>query len=225
MSDANLEKSSTESTDLTTTAQIALEFFGAAKSEVLIRIRVRDTLLATFAAAAFTAIAAILAASQLGPRYLYGIPYLSLAFTLLVSYHHAGIGALGNHCATDLLPRLAKEGRVLAFEYSNVFHHYHKKSATRRAWAHGMILLLPAAIALIVNIQDTLPSTYSTAPHFTGMWFGGLLLMVVAGLVIQRSNRAHFQGFQHTGTFPPMTLLDGLEKKGGFQTEVQHHKK
>ena len=212
MSDASTTKLSSEPTDLTTTAQIALEFFSIAKSEVHIRIRVRDTLLAAFAAAAFAAIAAILAAGQLGPRYLYGIPYLSLAFTLLVSYHHAGIGALGNHCATDLLPRLAKEGRVLAFEYSNVFHNYHKKSATRRVWAHGMILLLPAGIALVVNIQDALPATYLTTPHFTGMWFGSLLLMVVSALVIQRSNRAHFQGFQHSGTFSPATIFDGPEK-------------
>jgi hypothetical protein len=212
MSDPNTSKLGGEPTDLTATAQIALEFFGIAKSEVLIRIRVRDTLLAAFAAAAFTAIAAILAASQLGPRYLYGVPYLSLAFTLLVSYHHAGIGALGNHCATDLLPRLAKEGRVLAFEYSNVFHNYHKKSATRRAWAHGMILLLPAGIALVVNIKDTFSETYSVTPHFTGMWFGSLLLMVVSGLVIHRSNRAHFQGFQHSGVFPPTTVLDSLER-------------
>lgn len=212
MSDAQTQKVVAEPTDLTTTAQIALGFFEVAKGEVLVRIRMRDTLLAAFAAAAFTSMAAMLAANQLGPRYLYGIPYLSLAFTLLVSYHHAGIGALGNHCATDLLPRLAREGRVLAFEYSNVFHSYHRKSATRRAWAHGMILLLPAGIALVVNFQDALPATYSTTPYATGMWFGSLLLMVTSALVIHRSNRAHFQGFQHAGSFPSTTVLDNLEK-------------
>jgi hypothetical protein len=200
-------------TEMTVGAKIALEFFTLAKNEVLIRIRVRDTLLATYAAAAFTAIAAILSSSQLGAAYLYGVPYLSLAFTLLVSYHHAGIGALGTHCATDLLPKLAAEGKVFAFEYSNVFHQYHRKNATRRAVAHAMILLLPPAIALIVNFRDALPVTYVENPKLTGMWFLSMCLMLISGLVIHRSNRAHFDGLQHTGPFATTRFLEELEEK------------
>ena len=206
------KQQSAEATDLTPAAKIALEFFSAAKDEVLIRIRMRDTLLATFAAAAYTAVATILASSQLGEKYLYGVPYLSLAFSLLVSYHHAGIGALGNHCASDLLPRLAREGHVLGFEYSNVFHQYHKKNATRRTLAHVMILLFPAGLALGINWRDLLPANYAQSPFLTGLWLIGLAMMIVAAAVIHRSNRAHFQGFAHQ-EFPSTTAFDELERR------------
>lgn len=188
--------------NLSVGAQVALNYFDVAKAEILIRIRVRDTLLATYAAAAFTAIAAILASTELGARYLYGIPYLALAFTLLVSYHHAGIGALGNHCARDLLPILSEESGVTAYEYSNTFHRYHKKSATRRSIAHAMILLLPASIALVVNYRDLLPASYKDTPQYWGLWTGSLVLMAIAILVIHRSNRAHFHGFEHQNQLP-----------------------
>ena len=204
-----------EADDLTPGAKIALEFFSIAKAEVVARIRVRDTLLATYAAAAFTAIATILASQRLGEHFLYGIPYLSLAFSLLVSYHHAGIGALGNHCATDLLPRLAREGRVLAFEYSSVFHQYHKKNSSRRVVAHAMILLLPSAIALLINWSDLLPSQYTLAPQFAVSWIVGLLLMVLSYAVIHRSNRTHYQGFERKGGgFPSTRLLAEIDTSG-----------
>ena len=198
------------STDLSKRSMVALEFFKVAKDEILIRIRVRDTLLAAYAAGAFTGIAAIIASSDLGPHYLYGIPYLSLAFCLLVSYHHAGIGAIGNHCATDLLPHLAREVRVLAYEYSNVYHRYHKKNATRRVLAHAMILLLPSSIALVVNIHDLAPENYAVRPQFVALWAVSLVLIIVSYAVILRSNRTHFEGFQHKGDFPNTAILDDL---------------
>lgn len=200
-----------ESADLTVGAQIALEYFGIAKSEILTRIRVRDTMLATYAAAAFTAIAAILASHQLGAHYLYGVPYLSLAFTLLVSYHHAGIGALGSHCAKDLLPTLTREGRILAFEHSSIFHQFHQKNATRRTIAHGMILLLPPAIALFVNYEDAHSITSETR-QFTAMWYGGVGLMIVSAGVIYRSNRPHYRGVDHTSDEPSQSFFDALER-------------
>ena len=99
--------------------------------------------LATYAAAAFTAMAAILAASQLGEHFLYGIPYLALAFCLLVSYE------------------------------------------LRRG------------------------------PQFAGLWVASLLITVLGFAVIHRSNRPHYQGFHHNGTFPPTTVFDALERSRG----------
>jgi hypothetical protein len=198
--------------ELSPAAKIALEFFGCAKSEVHVRIRMRDTLLAAYAAGAYTAIATVLSSAQLGEKFLYGIPYLALAFSLLVSYHHAGIGALGSHCATDLFPTLAREGRVLGFEYSNVFHHYHKKNSTRRALAHVMILLFPAGIALGINWRDVLPSIYALTPHLTVLWLLGAVMMILSAAVIYRSNRSHYEGFVHDG-FPTTTILDAIERR------------
>ena len=197
--------------ELSPSSEVALEFFSIAKAEITARIRVRDTLLAAYAAAAFTAIATVLAAPQLGQHYLYGMPYLALAFTLLVSYHHAGIGALGNYCATDLLPKIERETRVLGFEHSQIYHQYHKKNSSRRVVAHAMILLLPPSLALLINWQDLLPTSYASSPQFSLLWLVTLALMVIAYAVIHRSNRTHYLGLVYEGRFPP---TESLESRG-----------
>jgi hypothetical protein len=197
--------------ELSPTGEVALEFFTVAKAEITARIRVRDTLLAAYAAAAFTAIATILASPLLGPHYLYGIPYLALAFTLLVSYHHAGIGALGNYCATDLLTKLSRESRVLGFEHSHVYHQYHKKNSSRRVWAHAMILLFPAAIVLLINWEDLTPVKYAQQAHFAAIWGVSLVIMLVAFAVIHRSNRPHYQGLVFQGGFPTTDAFNALD--------------
>lgn len=202
----------TDTNELSRSAQMAVEFYKVCKDEVLLRVRVRDTLLAAYAAGAFTAIATVIASQQLGPHYLYGIPYLSLAFCLLVSYHHAGIGALSHHCATDLLPILWQESDVLAYEYSNIYHRYHRKNATRRGVAHAMILLLPAIICLVVNIDDLKPRVYSINPMFAVFWGASLLLIGVSCAVIWRSNRTHFEGFHHEGRAPTQSVVDALRR-------------
>jgi hypothetical protein len=197
--------------ELSPTSEVALEFFTVAKAEITARIRVRDTLLAAYAAGAFTAIATILASPLLGPHYLYGVPYLALAFTLLVSYHHAGIGALGNYCATDLLSKLSLESRVLGFEHSHVYHQYHKKNSSRRVWAHAMILLFPAALVLLINWDDLTPAKYAQQPHFAAIWAASLVIMLVAFAVIYRSNRPHYQGLIFKGGFPPTEAFNALD--------------
>jgi len=181
--------------DLTPRAKIALELCGIAKAEIVTRIRVRDTLLAGYSAAAFTAMSAIAASTLLGNEYLYGVPYLALAFSLLVSYHHAGIGALGTHCATDLFPVFAQEGSVRGFEFSSVFHQYHKKNAARRIVAHVLILLSPPTLALVLNLKDLRAAPTPDRPYPWLLWVLGLLLMTISVAVIYRSNRPHFHGF------------------------------
>lgn len=160
--------------EISPAGKIALEYMGAAKSEIIARIRVRDTLLATYAAAVFTAMAAILGAQQLGEHFLYGLPYLCFAFSILISYHHAGIGALGTHCAIDLLPILEVEGHVLGYEHSRVFRLHHSKHNSRRVIAHSMILLLPAVIAMVINFKDVLNSIAAgSVSHFSALWLFG----------------------------------------------------
>jgi len=194
--------------ELSPSSKVAFEFFTIAKAEITARIRVRDTLLAAYAAAAFTAIAAVLAAPQLGRHYLYGMPYLALAFTLLVSYHHAGIGTLGSYSATDLLPKIERETRVLGFEHSQIYHQYHKKNSSRRVVAHAMILLLPPGLTLLINWEDLAPTSYATSPQFSLLWLLTLALMIIAYAVIHRSNRPHYKGLVYEGRFPPTDSLD-----------------
>jgi hypothetical protein len=198
----------TKKEELSPASQVALEYLSTAKAEMTARIRVRDTLLAAYAAAAFTALATILASPLLGKQYLYGVPYLSLAFTLLVSYHHAGIGAIGTYCATNLLPRLAVETKVLGFEHSHVFHQYHKKNSSRRVIAHAMILQLPTGLALLINWEDLLPINYSANPQYLVIWLFSLGLTVISLLVIYRSNRTHYQGLGFQGDFPDTRALE-----------------
>jgi len=170
---------------------------------------VRDTLLAAYAAAAFTAMAAILGANQLGEHFLYGLPYLCFAFSILISYHHAGIGALGTHCAVDLLPFLEGEGKVLGYEHSKVFKMYHSKHSSRRVIAHIMILLLPAAISMVVNISDILSLIKTqTIDYFSAAWIAALGLMLLSLWIIIRSNKPHFRGLEFDTKFPSTTVLD-----------------
>jgi hypothetical protein len=170
----------------------------------------RDTLLATFAVGAFTAIAAISAANALGPRYLYGVPYLSLAFCLLVSYHHAAIGALGKHCATSLVPHISRHFGVLAYEHSNIYYQYHHKNATRRSFAHALILLLPAIVPLLVNANDLKPTSYAESPLFTAAWVVSVFLILISGGVLWRANRTFFTGMGHSGPLPSDSQFDAL---------------
>ena len=174
---------------LSARAEAALELVGVVKSEIVARIRVRDTLLAGYSAAAITTFGAVTSSKALGTEFLYVIPYLALAFTILVSYHQAGIGALGNHCATDLLEVLEKETGIRGFELSSIFYTYHGKASTRRSIAHFIILLLPPAWALWQN----LPDLYTVFPKNLP-WATGLFAMIVSAAVIVRSNRSHYHG-------------------------------
>ena len=202
---------SSSNADISAIGKIALEHLSLAKAEILIRIRVRDTLLATYAAAAFTAMAAILGTTQLGQHFLYGLPYLCFAFSILISYHHAGIGALGTHCALDLLPIIEREGNVLGYEHSKVFKSHHSKHNSRRVIAHVMILLLPAAIAMTVNFSDLADAlNKKSLDYFSAAWIGSLGLMLLSLWLIIRSNRAHYKGLEFHDRFPSTTVLDQL---------------
>ena len=174
--------------------EAALELIGIVKSEIVARIRVRDTLLAGYSAAAITTLGAVSTSSALGNNFLYVIPYLALAFTILVSYHQAGIGALGNHCANDLLPIVASETGIKGFELSSVYFTYHGKASTRRSIAHVIVLLLPPAWALWRNLSDVLNPVF---PVFA-LWFAGLAAMIISAGVIWRANRAHYHGVAPT---------------------------
>ena len=206
---------SSASDDISPIGKIALEHLSLAKAEILVRIRVRDTLLATYAAAAFTAMAAILGTAQLGEHFLYGLPYLCFAFSILISYHHAGIGALGTHCALDLLPTIEREGNVLGYEHSKVFKSHHSKHNSRRVIAHIMILLLPAAIAMAVNLNDLLDAiSKRSVDYFSLAWAGSLCLMMLSLWLIIRSNGAHYKGLDFKDPFPSTTVLDQLAPLG-----------
>jgi len=176
-------------TKLSPRAEVALELVGVVKTEIVARVRIRDTLLAGYSAAAITTFAAVSTSATLGNNFLYVVPYLALAFTILVSYHQAGIGALGRHCATDLLEVLEKETGVRGFELSNIFYMYHGKASTRRSIAHLIILLLPPAWALWKNIADLYTVFPATLP-----WLAGFAAMVIATGIIWRANRPHFHG-------------------------------
>jgi hypothetical protein len=89
------ENTPAETKKLSAKAEVALELVAVVKSEIVARIRVRDTLLAGYSAAAITTFGAVSTSANLGNQFLYVIPYLALAFTILVSYHQGGIGALG----------------------------------------------------------------------------------------------------------------------------------
>jgi hypothetical protein len=182
--------------DLSPGAKVALELCSIAKSEIIVRIRVRDTLLASHSMVAFTVIALVTASKQLGGEYLYGVPYLALAFALLVSYHHAGIGALGTYCARDLFPVLDQETGIKGFELAPTFNQYYKKNSTRRVIAHGLILLSPSTLSLILNFKDLLVATTPTVqfPWLRLLWVISIGLMGICVTVIYRSNRPHFEG-------------------------------
>jgi hypothetical protein len=179
--------------DLSPRAKVALELCGIAKSEIITRIRVRDTLLASYSMVAVLVFSAVIG-KTLGSEYLYGIPYLALAFALLASYHHAGIGTLGTYCACDLFPVLDQETGIKGFELAPIFNKYYKKNSTWRVSAHMLILLSPSALSLLLNFKDLFAIPTSVVQIRWLLWSVSFVLTLLSMVVINSSKGPHVEG-------------------------------
>lgn len=125
-----------------------LAFFNAARAEIILRVQMRDTALATYG----TVVAAIFGLAQgkiagVTPDALYVIPYLSLAFTLLVCQHHSGIANLSGYCANLYSNALGP----IPYDASDRLSKFRRLSTAVRTLGHVVILLAPAAISLYLT--------------------------------------------------------------------------
>ena len=176
--------------------EVILKLIDSARDEIAIRIRMRDTLLAVYVTAVAATVGYSKAAfgSEAHTEALYMIPYLSLAFTLLVCYHHSGCASLAAYCAGELYPKLLAKSDAPIYERSQT-HARHRTSLLRlRSVGQLLVLISPTALALAVNHAD---ATNTVPPRVLYWWFG--LVAGAASLVFVLLTHSYQRELQQRG--------------------------
>ena len=126
-------------------------FYETAKTEVYVGIKLRDSLLAAYAAAVaaiFTFTKTASGQTLAGGEAALIVPYVCFAFTLLICYHHLCIATLGAYIKFELHPKMSAFRRVHVFDSWSGFRNHRSGAQRLRTLGQGVILLAPALVAL-----------------------------------------------------------------------------
>lgn len=149
----------------------ARQTYNAARSEVLLRMRLRDNVLLVF----LTVTGAFLGLSLQNPEnkdLSLAIPFFSLGAAILVSQHNLLAAAIGQFLAHEVAPFLMDNNEHAPHWDNSVTF---KKITATAAWfrfvGHCLIVAVPSSIALIINLEH---ATKSPFPHGQVWWAGAV---------------------------------------------------
>jgi|GEM_PF-6163419 len=137
----------------------AQTYYKAARDEIIVRIRMRDTILLAYNVSAASIIGlSITDISGLGSTVALIVPFLAIGCSILVSSHSIAITALGNYTnqlklAIDAC-RNHKDVKIEPWDYSATFMRYASKHALSRLKSHIWIIRIPALTALYVASEN-----------------------------------------------------------------------
>lgn len=159
---------------------VAMEFYKAARSELVERVKLRDQVLTAYLAFVGVIFGALFL-KDLGKEVGLVIPFLGLGCAILVCQHNAVIGALIRYTNRDLQPVISSEiGRIPEFVSSRSFKTHSSFSNALRSFGHAVIVLVPEICGLAMNYQHALSSPFPTGPAW---WFGFLCVALSAGII------------------------------------------
>ena len=167
--------------------EILVSFYEATRNEIVARLRLRDTFLASYTVAVAATIGFSKAAlGEPHTEALYILPYLALAFTMLVCYHHFAVATLGMYLKQELWPQLKTTGAIAPMFEVSASYLQHRSGAWRlRAAGQLVVLLSPPVFCLIVNFHDASQSL----PPRTLYWWFGLVAIALSGYVVNKAYR------------------------------------
>jgi len=158
--------------------------YEAAREEILERMRLRDQFLLGYVVAVAALFGVAFGVDVERCEVLLIVPYVALAFSVLVSQHHAVIGSLLFFCGKELHPYLTNLSGADAtprWESSETYRSDFRRLLMRRSWAHLVLLLLPPAASLWLN--RSLLGSGDALTVF--VWIGGLVFTLGAALFIR----------------------------------------
>jgi hypothetical protein len=169
--------------ELSKNDEVILAMIAEARDEIVARIKTRDSLIASYAAAVAATIGFAKAALATDhPEALYILPYLSFAFTLLVCYQHLSVATLSTYCNADLWPRLDCKAAPM-YEATETFLQHRTMSTRQRSLGQLIILVGPSILALAVNSKHALSET----PPYVLYWWFGLVATLMSAYTVDKA--------------------------------------
>lgn len=135
-------------------ADTARKHYDGARSEITLRMQLRDTVLLAYLGAAGAIFGIVLGSPQAKPQILWVLPFLSLGAAVLVAQHHEVIGSLQYFLVTELQAAYADEAAP-QWNSSAAFNENSHRQIIWRAAAHFVLILGPALFAWYVYIHQT----------------------------------------------------------------------
>lgn len=158
----------------------ALEFYKAARTELVERVKLRDQVLLAYLA--FVGVVSGAAVALSGNKEVaLVLPFLGMGCAILVSQHNSVIGALIRYTSVDLHSVLVpKTIWIPEFVNSNSFREHSQRSNFLRSAGHAIVIIIPEIVGLGINYQHALFSPFPLGPAW---WFGTICIFVSIGVI------------------------------------------
>lgn len=166
-------------------------FYESARTELIKRIKLRDSVVLLFLGLAGTFFGlALNSRFSENPNndsfsVLLIIPYLSLGASVLLSQHNGVIAFIGKYCSEELQPvfdELTKPNKYVQWDNSKSLREFSDKAVGYRTFGHFILIFIPSIAALALNWKHAI---YSPFPVGILWWFGLVFTIVSVTLIIQ----------------------------------------
>ncbi|OOQ70122.1 hypothetical protein C1S86_11165 [Vibrio parahaemolyticus] len=162
--------------------EMALKFYDAARTELVERIRLRETILLFY----ITVIATLLGVAYNKANHhgvLLIIPYISFSIGYLLQHHNTLIGTLGRYCHSLHISHLVYgfDKPLEQWDNSSILREQSELATSSRFWPQAAILSIPSGFALFVNHErydDIVEANSLFSTEFIGwaaLWLGGVM--------------------------------------------------
>lgn len=153
--------------------EAAGRYYDSARSELIERIGLRDNALILYLGAVGAIFGVVYGSERQPLIVLLLIPFLALGAAFIISQHHEVIGALGRYLGRELEEHLRGDSRnpPPQWDTSDTLREHFEKAMRLRLWSHLLLLLVPSAVALLLN-REFLAHPSSHEGVF--WWFGAV---------------------------------------------------
>lgn len=173
------------------TARSAYE---SARSELILRVRLRDNALLFYLAAVGT-LFGLGIGLQSKPEILLTIPFVALGTGIIVAQHHEVIGALGfflAHELDDFLKELKPPEKAPQWDNSLALKNHANTSMFYRMWSHLALLIAPCITSLGINYKHGIHSAFPYGP----LWWFCLICSLIMVYIIMNSHKRRLKLYE-----------------------------
>ncbi len=168
-------------------ADTARSYYTSARTELIERMRLRDNAFVFYLAAVGTVFGVGLGATN-KPELLMLVPFFSLGAATIISQHFAVMGALASYCVFEVgafLHQVTPSEGAPQWDDSAALGQYRHEAIRLRTWGHSLLIILPAIIALYLNVRHGF-----TSPTFPLgiLWWLCLVSTFATAYIIYRAH-------------------------------------
>ena len=156
-------------------ADTAREYYSSLRSEINIRIQLRDQALFLYIGATGVLLGIAYSATP-NIELLLVVPFIALGYVFIVSQHDSAIVTIASYCNHELDLSLKEEDeRVVPWDKSKSMRQFERRVITGRFLAHQLIIILPVLVSLYTNSNHAFQSSF---PHEVAWWVGLVLALI-----------------------------------------------